>query len=608
MPNVGGELAGYRLSAVLGSGGMSVVYKAEHARLGSVVAIKVLASELADDEVFRTRFLRESRIVASLSHPNVIPIYDSGGAGDLLYIAMRYVSGADLRAVLREPERLSPEQALLLVGQAGRALDASHRAGLIHRDVKPANILIEHIEDEPDHVYLADFGLSKHALSRSGSIGELAGTVDYIAPEQIKGELISERTDLYSLACVLYQCLTGRVPFQKDLDAAVIWAHVEEQAARPSSINPSLPAGVDDVLLKALAKDPAERYATCREFVEAAHEALTPRPSGAPGEEPADPSTVLAGDHEAPQESRTDRESDTSPADGQSDTSPSERQHEVVNQPSVGWLEASPPRDQFAWVPGPGPIGVSSRPRRWSAVAGVAAAVLVVALVVWLVARGHSSPSSPSHAAATPHGSTMPAGSTMPHTSTTSQTTTTSRGATMPRSPILAAVTRLDKSSVGARGLLPPSTCTAVNPSLVRCTNPHFAVTAVTFQTYHSLRGLYATYVQRARMLAGGHFKANVQNCTEGKPTGEVSWNHEYQHPRTYSVAQMASGAVSENDAAGRVFCTFADGDFVILWTQNAGHLLAELSGNPHADAWVWWKHVHHELGLGGGAMPMQMQ
>jgi hypothetical protein len=277
----------------------------------------------------------------------------------------------------------------------------------------------------------------------------------------------------------------------------------------------------------------------------------------------------------------------------------------VASQLSVGWLEASPPRDQFARVPGPGPMGVRSR--RWSAGAGVAAAVLVVALVVWLIARGHSSPSSPSRAAATTHRSTMP-GSTMSHTSTTSHTSSTSHGATAPRNPILATLNRLDKSSVGARGLLPPSSCTAVNPSLVRCANPHFAVSAVTFETYHSLRGLYATYVQRARMLNGGHFKANVKNCTQGKPTGEVSWNHEYQHPRTYSVAQLASGGVSENDAAGRVFCTFADGDYVILWTQNAGHLLAELTGNPHEDAWVWWKHVHHELGLGGGGMPMQMQ
>ena len=279
LPMVGGELAGYLLQGILGRGGMSVVYEAENPRLGSTVALKVLAPELAANDAFRTRFLKESRIAASLNHPNVIPIYDVGSHEDLLYIAMRYVSGADLRAVLRAQHVIAPDQALLLLGQAGRALDAAHRHGLVHRDVKPGNILIEPSEEEgePDHVYLTDFGISKHMASRSGltATGEFMGTIDYIAPEQIKAQPVDGHADIYSLGCVLYECLTGRVPFSKDVDAAVIWAHVEEIPTTPSAVRAGLPPAVDEVIGKALAKDPAARYATCREFITAARAALT---------------------------------------------------------------------------------------------------------------------------------------------------------------------------------------------------------------------------------------------------------------------------------------------------------------------------------------------
>ena len=275
---VGDELAGYRLRGVLGRGGMSVVYEAENPRLGSTVALKVLAPELATDDVFRARFLKESRVAASLNHPNVIPIYDMGAHEDLLYIAMRFVAGEDLRGVLKAKPVLAPEQALLLCGQVGRALNAAHRHGLVHRDVKPGNMLIEHGSDEedPDHVYLSDFGITKHTASRSGltATGEFMGTIDYIAPEQIQGHPVDGRADIYSLACVLYECMTGRVPFAKDVDAAVIWAHVEEMPPPPSSLQPTLPPGIDAVMARALAKDPAERYPTCREFIAAARAAI----------------------------------------------------------------------------------------------------------------------------------------------------------------------------------------------------------------------------------------------------------------------------------------------------------------------------------------------
>jgi N-acetylneuraminic acid mutarotase len=297
LPMVGDELAGYRLRGVLGRGGMSVVYEAENPRLGSTVALKVLAPELATDDVFRARFLKESRTAASLNHPNVIPIYDMGAHEDLLFIAMRYVAGQDLRAVLKAKHVLAPEQTVLVCGQAGRALDVAHRHGLVHRDVKPGNILVEHgaDEDEPDHIYLTDFGITKHTASRSGltATGEFMGTIDYIAPEQIQGRPVDGRADIYSLGCVMYECLTGRVPFAKDVDAAVIWAHVEEMATTPSSLQPTLPREIDEVIGRALAKDPADRYATCREFIAAARGAIGA--PAAPDTGTSHTATILAG-------------------------------------------------------------------------------------------------------------------------------------------------------------------------------------------------------------------------------------------------------------------------------------------------------------------------
>ena len=278
LPLVGDEFAGYRIRSVLGRGGMSVVYQAENLRLSSVIALKVLAPELAANDVFRARFLEESRMAASLNHPNVIPIYDMGSQDDLLYIAMRYVSGTDMRQMIKKRGRILPATALFLVSQAARALDAAHRKGLVHRDVKPGNLLIERGSDEadPDHVYLADFGITKHAMSRSGltSTGQFLGTIDYVAPEQIRGTSVTGLADQYSLGCVLYECLTGRVPFEKDLDAAIIWAHVEETPAMPTVLRPELPPEIDEVFARVLAKRPGERYQSCREFVEAARIAL----------------------------------------------------------------------------------------------------------------------------------------------------------------------------------------------------------------------------------------------------------------------------------------------------------------------------------------------
>ena len=278
LPLVGDEFAGYRLRAVLGRGGMSTVYQAENPRLGNVIALKVLAPELATDDVFRTRFLEESRIAAAMNHPHVIPIHDMGSTDGLLYIAMRCVSGTDLRQMISKRGRLLPDTSIFLLSQAARALDAAHRRGLVHRDVKPGNLLAERGNDDsdPDHLYLCDFGITKPAIGRTGltATGAFLGTIDYVAPEQIRGLSVLGMADQYSLGCVLYECLAGRVPFEKDLDAAIIWAHVEEPPTRLTQLRPDLPPAIDEVFDRVLAKQPGDRYENCREFVGAARLAL----------------------------------------------------------------------------------------------------------------------------------------------------------------------------------------------------------------------------------------------------------------------------------------------------------------------------------------------
>jgi len=598
LPLVGEEFAGYRLRSVLGRGGMSVVYQAENPRLGSIVALKVLAPELATDDVFRARFLEESRIAASLNHPNVIPIYDTGSSGGLLYIAMRYVSGTDLRQMLKKRGRLIPSTALFLTGQAARALDAAHRRGLVHRDVKPGNLLIERGSDDgdPDHVYLADFGITKHAMSRSGmtATGQFLGTVDYVAPEQIQGMSVLGLADQYSLGCVVYECLTGRVPFEKDLDAAIIFAHVTESPTTPTALRPDLPPAVDEVFARVLAKQPGDRYANCREFIEAMRVAL--------GSLAADPRTLGSLDVAGA--------TPTGGSQGYIATErfqPLEVAHEAATGKAAAAAQAEPVRQGDTVVshrrqPGetpPGGTGGSdgrppaagrSRPRRrWFArpgwIAALTALVLVAAgLGTWALVRGGS----------TAHSGGM----------AMSSTSASAKPKAKPASALMNAIILANQSG-GAKGLLPPSTCKQQSATMVTCTAPATGITQVTFRTYPSLTAMYAAYTTQVEGLNSGKFQANFQDCGLTQTFGEVSWNHQFQHPKTYSVAQLSSGKLTEDQAAGRVFCTLTNGQESFVWTQNAGNLLAVAAGPVHEDVWNWWVDVHHNIGFAG--MPMNM-
>jgi serine/threonine-protein kinase len=253
---------------------MGVVYCADHVALGRTVALKLLAPELAEDERFRVRFLSESRLAASIEHPHIVPIYDAGDADGLLYIAMRYVVGTDLKALLRAERAFAPERALVLVGQVASALDAAHERGLVHRDVKPSNILLTGPNGK-EHCYLADFGLSTSTSDRSAADArQIMGTIDYVAPEQIRGLEVDGRADVYSLACLLYECLVGDVPFRRASDVAVVYAHLEDPLPKASERSTTMPAAVDAVLERGTAKLPDERWPTCADLVEAARFAL----------------------------------------------------------------------------------------------------------------------------------------------------------------------------------------------------------------------------------------------------------------------------------------------------------------------------------------------
>jgi serine/threonine protein kinase len=269
---IGTQVAGFRIESVLGRGGMSVVYVAEQIRLGRKVALKVLTTELAWDEHFRERFVRESQIAAAIDHPNIIPIYDAGEDDDLLYIAMRFVEGPDLKEVLKRGN-LGVGRTIFLVEQVASALDAAHAHSLVHRDVKPGNILLE---EATDHAYLTDFGVAKQTTARGlTSTGHFLGTVEYAAPEQIEGGPVDARTDVYALGCVLYECLTSAPPFAHGTEHAVLHAHLVDPPPSVTRVRPELPHAFDGVIATALAKDPAERFASCGELVHAARHAAS---------------------------------------------------------------------------------------------------------------------------------------------------------------------------------------------------------------------------------------------------------------------------------------------------------------------------------------------
>jgi hypothetical protein len=275
----GSRIAGYLIEEQIGAGGMGAVFRARDEVLGRLAAVKIIAPSAADDEEFRARFLRESRIAAAVDSPHIIPVYGAGEAEGLLYIATRFVLGGDLEALRRRfGGLLAPARAGVLMAQVASALDTAHAAGLVHRDVKPQNILVESVPGQPGHAFLSDFGLSKGAGFSTGLTvtGQFVGTPGFCAPEQIRGGPVDGRADQYALGCVAFVLLTGELVFRRGDTMAMLYAHVHDPMPPLSELRPELPPAVDDVIARALAKSPADRYSRCGEFAAALQQALSP--------------------------------------------------------------------------------------------------------------------------------------------------------------------------------------------------------------------------------------------------------------------------------------------------------------------------------------------
>jgi serine/threonine-protein kinase len=591
LPRVGEEFGNYRLGQRLGRGGMSVVYEAENWRLGNVVALKILAPDLANDDIFRTRFLQESRIAAGFNHPHVVPIIDSGAYDGLLYIAMRYVAGTDLRQMIAEQGRLAPGTAVHLLSQAALALDAAHRRGLVHRDVKPANLLVERTSEDgdPDHLYLADFGITKyvggpgrfHGLTTAGTI---MGTALYLAPEQAQELDVGGAADQYALGCVLYECLTGRAPFEKGSSQAVMIAHVEEPPPPATTFSPGLPPAIDAVFGRVLAKHPGQRYPTCRAFMAAASDALRvtagwPGGGGTPVFQPAPlPPDEFAG---AVRDLAELRYAATQDLLSDAGAIP---QDAYLAGPDDG--AGDPPgADEWSFYSAGGNGDAGGGPSRTRPVRGYRRSrtrlVAIGLAVLAALGTGGWMLTAQPFAAGAP-AMLRPAAATQP-------------------SALLSVLEQTEKFV--PRGDLSLSGCTQVSKTDVECRNPSAAVAGVSFVTYPTLSDVYVHYKEIIAHLTGNEPFAAVQNketcdATAPDPTGESTWNHSNGSPTAYTASQMATGTVPTDMAMGRVFCEqLSNGSEKIVWTADSGKFLGYATGTAsHEQVYLWWYYVHHQI------------
>jgi serine/threonine-protein kinase len=374
----GARVAGYRLDEQIGRGGMAVVYRANDLQLDRQVALKILDPALAQDGEFQQRFIRESKAAAAVDHPHIIPVFAAGEADGVLFIAMRYVAGADVRTLLDTEGPLPAWRAIAIAAQVASALDTAHDRGLVHRDVKPANMLRDRSTGpHAEHVYLSDFGLSKTALAGVAltATGQLVGTLDYVAPEQIENRPVDGRADLYALACATFEMLSGAPPFNRDQSLAVLWAQLSEPPPPLTARRPDLPPAVNHVMTRALAKSPGARYQRCLDFVQALRVAcqLAPGEEASPGPAPdvgAENGSLAAGP--VPPRDTDLAESGTAPAQSSWFGAPPQAAHAPTDPGQPAWPEpppqaAQPPTGpgQPAWIEPPpraaepptGPIG-----------------------------------------------------------------------------------------------------------------------------------------------------------------------------------------------------------------------------------------------------------
>ncbi len=542
VPPIGSDFAGYRLEAMLGHGGMSIVYRAKHVALGRTVALKLLSPQLSEGDAFRARFERESRLAASLDHPNIIPIYEASEFDGVFFIAMRYVDGPDLKTRLKEGP-LSLSATVSIIDQTANALAAAHAQGLIHRDVKPANILIDPGagRGESDHVYLSDFGVAKQTAAPGiTKMGTFVGTANYASPEQIEGRQLDARADVYSLGCVVYECLTGNTAFDKDSEVAQMYAHLLEPAPVVTEIRPDLPPEINHVVFNAMAKSPDDRYAGTKELAAALTEVLSSVPEDAVG--PVASATMIAAAPPA-----------ASGASGA--TAP------VAERSAGGPAEPPPPpaRD--------GPAGQSGdmRPRRGLVVGGLAVlgAVVVGVGFGFLLFRGggdESSASAPSETAGVTTTAESQASSAGPETLldvlVPSQI---AEGCTTAPTPA--------RPAVESEECVPPENASTAFPNELRIDF---------FENASQLE------------LAYGNAKKDVTMGRCGVTRGERVWIHEETGKR-----------------GGRRFCYVdSSGKFVIVWTHeklgsddHVDMLAVAKEPGRAPTTFSWWDALNDSLG-----------
>ncbi|KAA2262433.1 serine/threonine protein kinase [Solihabitans fulvus] len=403
----GRRLGHYRIDGVLGRGGMAIMYKATDVRLGRKVALKVIGEHLTGDPEFRERFVDEARNTSAIDHSNVVPLYDFGEIDGLLYIAMRLVDGSDLASLIKDGP-ISPARTLTLLAQVAEALDMLHDRGLVHLDVKPANVLVTSRESASEHVYLADFGLTRRgATGHRTSSGDFLGSPTYAAPEHLRGDSVDGRTDAYSLACMLFACLTGRPPFKGGVQE-VIQGHLGSEVPSLTALV-MLPSGIEDVMRRGMAKDPNQRYGTCRELIAAARSALSAvaRPGTPPPPRRQDPgqsgshnaAAHASGQHTAGQHPSTPQ-TGGQPALGYPQQRPQEQPRPVAPQPTYQQQPPSyqqrPSQSDPVRLRPPAAVGSSAftsdsdGPPRWlvPVIVGITAIVVIVVLVVVLSNSG----------------------------------------------------------------------------------------------------------------------------------------------------------------------------------------------------------------------------
>jgi serine/threonine-protein kinase len=544
---IGTEVAGFRIESVLGRGGMSVVYIAEQIRLGRKVALKVLTTELAWDEQFRERFVRESHIAAAIDHPNIIPIYDAGEAEGLLYIAMRFVEGPDLKEVLKRGN-LGLGRTIFLIEQLASALDSAHRHSLVHRDVKPGNILLE---ESTDHVYLTDFGVAKQTTARGlTSTGHFLGTVEYAAPEQIEGGQVDARTDVYALGCVLYESLTGSPPFSQGTEHAVLHAHLVDPPPSVSRVRPELPLAFDGVIATAMAKDPDERFSSCGELAGAARNAASGASRRVDGGPPPAPAETVASPPAAP--------SLPVAAPSPSPDTP------VPVAAAAAPAAAAPPT-----VPPQEPVTDGAAEKKGPWLTPMKQLLLTLLLVVLAAAAS---------------------GAIVYFLTRDDGTTTSSAGGAS--QPAIHPLSELVPSPVWQDCKETAQRAGAVETAI--CTQPADATTftpdRLQLSTYASGAAVQSAYeaLRRSQHVARNHGRCNGLSWG-----GEGTWLHNPSSPG----ARPAVG--------GSRFCYFDGSDVVIVWTHRKfgqpTHTdllaIAREGGSDHPGLYGWWRFWHHRIG-----------